>query len=211
MFGMFLQGLTIGLLAGIPLGPASAAIVDTALRRSLPRALAMGVGAALVDFAFCLAASTGFGALLQDRPNVVSILRVAGGGVLMALGILMVLRRPPDPTRVRIRRPIRTGTLVAAAGTGIAISGLNPALMTTWLVLAGTVLAGLSVAQALVVSLGVFLGTLAWFVGIAVAAHRGRASLGAHAVWFTRGAGGLLVAYGLFLLAQPLVARLLEA
>jgi len=210
MFGAFLQGLTIGLLAGIPLGPASAAIVDTALHRSLPRALAMGFGAALVDLAYCLAASTGFGALLQDRPNVAAVLRVVGGGVLIALGVVMMMRQAPDPAHVRVRRPIRTGTLVAAAGTGIAISGLNPALMTTWLVLAGTVLAGLSIAEAAVVSVGVFLGTFTWFVAIAVAAHRGRASLGVHAVWITRGAGGLLVAYGLFLLAQPAVMRLLE-
>jgi len=121
-----------------------------------------------------------------------------------------MMRQAPDPAHVRVRRPIRTGTLVAAAGTGIAISGLNPALMTTWLVLAGTVLAGLSIAEAAVVSVGVFLGTFTWFVAIAVAAHRGRASLGVHAVWITRGAGGLLVAYGLFLLAQPAVMRLLE-
>jgi threonine/homoserine/homoserine lactone efflux protein len=210
MIGGFLQGLTIGLLAGIPLGPASASIVDTALRRSLPRALAMGFGAALVDFAYCLGAATGFGALLQDRPGIASALRIVGGGVLVALGILMMVRRPPDPMRVPIHRPVRASSLLAAAGTGIVISGLNPALMATWLVLAGTVLAGLSVTEALVVSLGVFLGTLAWFVAIALAAHRGRASLGARAVWITRVAGGLLVAYGLFLLVEPVLSRLLE-
>ena len=211
MLGAFLQGLLIGVLAGIPLGPASAAIVDTALRRSLPRALAMGAGAAFVDFVYCLGASLGFGALLQDQPGIASTLRIVGGGVLTTLGILMVLRRAGDPANIPIHRPIRAGSLLAAAGTGILISGLNPALMTTWLILAGTVLAGLSIVQAIVVSLGVFTGTLAWFVAIALAAHGGRARLGVHAVWITRIAGGLLVAYGLFLLAQPLIGQVMEA
>lgn len=206
MIGWFVQGLAIGLMAGVPLGPASAAVVDTALRRSLGRALAMGAGAAWVDFLFCLGASTGIGALLQGRPGLVSTLRLIGGGVLIFLGIVMLFRAPPDPAQIPVRRAVRASSLIAAAGTGVAISGLNPALLTTWLVLAGTVLAGLDGFEALAVSTGVFLGTFAWFALIAGFAHRGRASLGRRAHWFTRTAGLLLVVYGLFLLVEPLAS-----
>jgi threonine/homoserine/homoserine lactone efflux protein len=211
MIRHFAQGFAIGLMAGVPLGPASAAVVDTALRRPLARALAIGVGAALVDFVYCLAAASGSGLLVGDRPVVTSILRLAGAVVLSLLGIAMLLRPAPAPERGQAARPVRTGTLLASVGTGVVISGLNPALATTWVVLAGTVLAGLTTGETLGASAGVFLGTFAWFVAIAVAAHRGRASLGARAVWVTRVAGLSMVAYGAFLLAGPLVAHVFEA
>ncbi|MBP7125093.1 LysE family transporter [Myxococcota bacterium] len=211
MIEVLLKGLATGVLAGVPLGPASAAVVDASMHRSGRVGLAIGLGAAMVDLIECLVATMGFGALLSDRPDVVLVLRGIGAVVLVGMGVVMVRRPPVDLEHPRLKRPVATSTLVSAFGLGFAISLFNPALLTTWVMLAGTVFAGLSFGQAVAASTGVFLGTSAWFLGLVLAARRGRLHLGPHAVWVTRIAGGGLILYGLFLWGQILWQRLAGA
>lgn len=199
MWGMLLKGVVTGLLAGIPLGPASAAVVDASLHRSGRVGLAIGLGAALVDLLECLVATMGFGALLADHPDFVLALRGLGGLVLVVMGLAMARRLPVDLEHPTNRKPVAATTLVSAFGLGFAISLFNPALLTTWVMLAGTVFAGLSFSQALMASTGVFLGTAGWFLALVLAARRGRLHLGARAIWVTRIAGIGLILYGVFL------------
>jgi len=204
MLEALLKGLVTGLLAGVPLGPASAAVVDASLHRSGRTGLAIGLGAALVDLLESLVAMLGFGALLSDHPDLVLAMRCLGGGVLVVMGLAMARRPPVDLEHPHLTRPVTAATLLPAFGMGFGISLLNPALLTTWVMLAGTVFAGLTLGQALAASTGVFLGTATWFLGLALAARRGRLHLGRRAVWVTRVAGAGLVLYGLFLWGQIL-------
>lgn len=208
MLGVLLKGVVTGVLAGVPLGPASAAVVDASLHRSGRIGLAIGLGAALVDLLECLIATLGFGALLADHPDFVVALRVLGGLVLLGMGILMARRPPVDLEHPPVKRPVAAATLASAFGLGFAISLFNPALLTTWVMLAGTVFAGLTLGQALVASAGVFLGTSGWFLVLALAARRGRLHLGSRAIWVTRIAGVGLVLYGAFLWGEVLWQRL---
>ncbi len=200
----FLRGLGFGLLAGFPLGPASAAVVDASLRRGPGRALALGAGAALVDFAYFLSATTGTGLLLSGNPDAAETLRIVGGVLLAGFGIVLLVRKPPDQ-QTPLRR-LNATTALAALGTGIAISGLNPALATTWLVLSSTVFAGIGTVEALVAAAGVFLGTFTWFVGLTVGVGWSRHRLGGSVVWMHRLVAAGLVAYGAALLVRPLLA-----
>ena len=202
MLLLFLRGLLLGLVAGLPLGPASATVVDTALRRSLARAVAVGFGGAFVDFVYCQAVSAGLGALLRDRPALSDTLLAVGGVVLAVFGAVTMRTPPPDPAEVRVPRRVQPGTLVEAAATGVFVSAINPALLVSWTLLAGTVLGALAPSQALVAASGVFSGTFLWFVLIAWLAHKGRVRLGPGAVWITRVAGLLLLAYGLVLVCK---------
>jgi putative LysE/RhtB family amino acid efflux pump len=210
MVGVFIQGLVLGALAGIPLGPASAAVADTAIRIGLARALSIGLGASLVDFLFCLLAATGSGLLVEDNPELLLYLRLAGGAILVGYGTWTLTRPPPDLANMALRRPLNVSGFISATTTGVIISALNPGLMTTWILLGGTVLAGFSTSHAIVVSLGVFLGTFAWFLVVGQAAHRGRALLGHRVVWVTRIAGIILVAFGVLLLANPSLTWLFD-
>ena len=115
----------------------------------------------------------------------------------------MLFRKPPDG-RVPVPR-LNATTLLAALGTGIAISGLNPALATTWLVLSGTVFAGIGPAEALFAAVGVFLGTFAWFAALTIGAAWSRDRLGGGVIWMQRFVAAGLVAYGAALLVRPLL------
>jgi len=198
----FLKGLILGVVAGVPLGPASAAIFDAAARRSVDRAMAVGLGAAIVDAVYALVVSAGLGAAFSERPVLRQAFLGAGGLFLVAFGAVTVRARAPDPAcpAAGPQRPVRS--LLAGLGAGVLIAVLNPGLLASWVVMAGTVLAGLDPAAHLAAAAGVFAGTFGWFAVVAFLGWTGRVRLGSRVVWVTRGAGVLLIAYGVFLVGR---------
>lgn len=206
MVEALLKGLALGLVAGLPLGPASAAVADTAIRKTLSRALAVGLGGALVDLVYCFAVVSGFGVVFEHSPRLQETFLAVGGVMLILFGLFTAMRRPIDFVHPSPSRAIEARTFLRYVGTGIAISVANPSLVVSWVLLAGTVLVGLDRIEGVLASLGVFAGVLAWFALVAHLAHRGRIRFGARAVWIPRVAGLLLVVYGTFLIGKVSLA-----
>jgi len=202
MLGVLLKGLALGLVAGLPLGPASAAVADTAIRKSISRALAVGLGGALVDLAYCLAVVAGLGAVFEHSPDVQRIFLGAGGAVLIVFWTLTATRPALHLADPHHARPIEARTFFRYLATGVFISVANPALAVSWVLLAGTVLADRNWSEGLAGGIGVFLGVFVWFAIVAQVSHRGRLTLGPRAIWIPRVAGLLLIAYGAFLLGR---------
>ncbi len=202
MIEVFFRGLALGLVAGLPLGPASAAVADTAIRKSLSRALAVGLGGALVDLVYCLAVVSGLGVVFEHSPRLQETFLAVGGVMLILFGVFTATRRPVDLGHPSSPRPVEARTFLRYVATGVAISVANPALVVSWVLLAGTVLAGLNRLDGVLASASVFVGVMGWFALVAHLAHRGRIHLGARAVWIPRVAGLFLVTYGTFLLGK---------
>jgi threonine/homoserine/homoserine lactone efflux protein len=200
-----LRGLAVGVLAGVPLGPASVAVVHLALRESRARALALGGGAALVDFTYCLAATTGMGAVFDTWPTVAEAFRTGGGALLLAIGLAMVLRAG-HPIPRRDVEALTRGKRRAFA-TGILISVLNPALLSSWVLFSSTFLAGLGTTGAVAASVGAFVGTFGWFFVVAWSAARFRGHPLLQSAWVPRVLGLLLAGYGALLVVEPLVGE----
>lgn len=202
MLLVFTRGLILGLVAGLPLGPASAAVADTALRRSLSRAIAVGLGGALVDIVYCMAAVAGLGAIFHNRPGLEEAFLGVGGAVLIVFGLFTARKRPLEDESLSSQKADGSRGLLASLAMGVLISVANPALVVSWVLLAGTVLSGLTILESLIAGLGVFLGVFGWFCAIGWLAHKGRVKLGDRAVWIPRVAGLLLVAYGAYLVGK---------
>lgn len=206
MIEVFIRGLALGLVAGLPLGPASAAVADTAIRKSLSRALAVGLGGALVDLIYCVAVVSGLGVVFEHSPRLQETFLAVGGVMLILFGGFTATRRPVDLEHPSPPRPVEARTFLRYVATGVAISVANPALVVSWVLLAGTVLAGLDRLDGVLAAAGVFVGVMGWFVLVAHLAHRGRIHLGPRAVWIPRGAGLFLIAYGTFLVGKVSLA-----
>lgn len=202
MLEVFLRGLALGMVAGLPLGPASAAVADTAIHKTLSRALGVGLGGALVDLVYCLLVVSGLGVVFEHSPRLQETFLGVGGVMLIVFGGFTATRRPVDLEHPSSSRPIEARTFLRYVGKGVAISVANPSLVISWVLLAGTVLAGLERFEGVLASLGVFIGVMSWFVLLAHLAHRGRIHLGPRAVWIPRVAGFLLVGYGAFLVGK---------
>lgn len=202
MYLPLLRGLLLGFVAGIPVGPVNAAVIDTAMRHCVFRALAIGLGGAFVDFVYSQLAVLGLGPLLANRPQLSTLLLGLGGVVLIVFGLVTARSRDVQRAIPAEQPKVRTGALFASFALGALITVMNPAALVSWVLLAGTVLADLSRAEAFVAGLGILAGVSIWFVFITWLAHKGRVRLGERAVWVPRLVGVLLVGYGVFLVTK---------
>ncbi|MBI4509358.1 MAG: LysE family transporter [Deltaproteobacteria bacterium] len=201
MWHAILRGLVLGFVAGIPVGPVNAAVIDTAVRKCMRRAIAIGLGGAFADFVYSQLAVAGLAPLLQHHPELSSVLLGVGGIVLVVFGV-HTARSSPACTPCG-RKPMMLGrALLASFGTGILITLANPAALVSWVLVAGTVLADLSRTEALVAGAGVFVGTSAWLLSVAWLSSKGRGLLGRHVPWMMRAIGAGLVVYGVFLVGK---------
>jgi hypothetical protein len=55
VLSLFLIGIAVGAVTGIPIGPVNVAVIDAAYRHTFRRGVAVGLGGAVGDFCFSLA------------------------------------------------------------------------------------------------------------------------------------------------------------
>src|SRR5687768_12775225 len=111
-----LRGLVVGFVGGIPVGPVNAAVIDTAMRKCVRRALAIGAGGAFVDFLYSQVAIMGLGSLLSGAPSLATAFLGVGGVILVVLGVKTTAARPLDDVAPPPRA--NTGALLASFGHG---------------------------------------------------------------------------------------------
>jgi L-lysine exporter family protein LysE/ArgO len=195
-----LRGVMLGFVGAIPVGPVNAAVIDTAIRKCVRRAFCIGVGGAFVDFLYSQIAAMGLLSVLARAPSLQTAFLLAGGVILVVFGMITV-GRPPVPV-AHLDAPPAPGGRFRAFLTGIAITVMNPANFVSWLLLSGTVLAGLDQLGCFIAGLGIFAGTTVWFMLLTWLAAKGRVKLGPRAAWITRVVGATLVIYGVFLVGK---------
>ncbi len=204
MLTYFVIGAIIGILTGVPIGPANVAVIDTAYRHNLLRALAVAFGAALGDCLYAGLGILGVGPLLVRNPSVPPVLYTVSGIVLIVYGILTVRSQPVQAVpAAKTKDEISDSQHVLAGfGLGLALIFMNPAAIVTWVVIVGSYMGSVSDVDGLAAVIGVGAGSLGWFTGVAYLADHGKRVLGDKAIWITRIVGALLVGYGAFSLGR---------
>ena len=140
MLPAVLAGLAIGALTAANVGPIWLLCLRTSARFGWKPGIAIGTGAALVDFAYAVLGALGAAALLQVQALRI-VLGLAGAVVLVVLGI----RTLHAAYRIRLGAE-DDGEVVsprAALRTGIIATASNPITILTW----GAVFSGAAVAQ----------------------------------------------------------------
>ena len=140
MLPAVLAGLAIGALTAANVGPIWLLCLRTSARFGWKPGIAIGTGAALVDFAYAVLGALGAAALLQVQALRI-VLGLAGAVVLVVLGI----RTLHAAYRIRLGAE-DDGEVVsprAALRTGIIATASNPMTILTW----GAVFSGAAVAQ----------------------------------------------------------------
>ena len=135
-----LAGLGIGALTAANVGPIWLLCLRTSARFGWKPGIAIGTGAALVDFAYAVLGALGAAALLQVPALRIS-LGLAGAVVLVMLGI----RTLHAAYRIRLGAEDECEVVSprAALRTGIIATASNPITILTW----GAVFSGAAVAQ----------------------------------------------------------------
>jgi threonine/homoserine/homoserine lactone efflux protein len=160
--GVFFRGLVIGFSVAAPVGQIGILCIRRTLAEGRAIGLASGAGAATADLFYgCVAAFglTFISDFIQSSAAQI-VVRLLGGLFLCYLGIKIFRTAPPPDTTVK-----RTSSLWGAYASTFALTITNPATI----VLYTGVFAALNVAtgdygSASLIVLGVFIGSLLWWV-----------------------------------------------
>lgn len=191
----------VAILVAIP-GPAVVLVMQTAMRRGAGKALTVALGVFAADIIWVGAAVAGVTALLVASGPAFTVLRLLGAAYLIYLGVRLLLARRASSPAVDAASD---GSAGHAFRQGFICDLSNPKTVLVFTSVipqfipadAGTLMPlalGLTFA---VLGLGSLVGYALAFAGARTLVERSRIK-----EWLTRGAGGLLIAFGIGLAAD---------
>ncbi|MEO8550132.1 MAG: LysE family transporter [Kofleriaceae bacterium] len=205
-------GVAAGALTGVPIGPVNVAVIHAAYRHTMRRAVAVGLGGAVGDTLYSALGVLGMQSVIEKYPVVEPTLFAISGVVLLIYGIYTARSHPPavEADTDDENEPKASDSVVARRETlsgfkvGLALIVLNPAAVATWVVIMGSTIPKHNTLEGLACTVGVLIGSSAWFMLVAFLTHRGKNVLGDKAAWIPRVVGIGLIFYSLYLLAKAI-------
>lgn len=197
----FLKGLVAGFVIAAPVGPVGIMCIHRTITQGKPAGYVSGLGAAIADTFYGVAAAFGLSLLAAELMNHQILLRSIGGTVLCLIGLRsLITRRVPAPAA-----PARE-KLLGDFASAFFVTLTNPLTVLTF----AAVFAAIGIAEvgekarwgaALVV--GVFAGAAAWWFLLTSLAGLFRGLLSdAGVLWINRGSGAIILVFGALLLAS---------
>jgi putative LysE/RhtB family amino acid efflux pump len=190
-------GFGLGFFVALQLGPMSLFLIRTTLRSGLAEGVAIGAGIAVVDGLYAAAGAAGVSPLLGIQPLRL-VLGVLGATVLIVLG----LRTLYSAFRVRLggETPSEVATPGRAFLTSLAGTASNPLTIASWAAIfaaASTAGAARTTGQAVLLVVGVAVGSFSWVSILAGGVALARRALGQRAIRVADVLAGLgLVSFG---------------
>ena len=208
LLGFLLKGVLVGIVIAVPTGPVGVLCIRRTLLHGRLAGWVSGLGAATADAVFGIVAGFGLTFVSDVLLGYQNWLRLAGAAFLLYIGISALAADPLAAIRSR-RDP--EGLLADYAST-FALTISNPITILAFLAIfaaIGFTGDAATLGGAAILVLGVWLGSLLWWVGLAVGAGMMRASFDRqHLIWINRGSGVLLLLSGVALLGSLAVQHL---
>jgi putative LysE/RhtB family amino acid efflux pump len=164
----FTLGFGLGFLVALQLGPVSLYQIKTTLRNGLAVGLAFAAGIALVDLAYAALGAVGVAPLLTVGP-LETILGLLGAAVLVFLGV----RTLRSAFRVRLGDAVAVVSPRRSFVVALSMTAANPLTIASWAAIfsaASAAGAASTLQGAVILVLGVGLGSATWDVSLAIAA-----------------------------------------
>jgi threonine/homoserine/homoserine lactone efflux protein len=189
------RGLAVGFTIAAAVGPISILVLRRTLAHGQVYGLASGMGVALADGSYGGIAAFGLTAITSVLVGLRPALGLVGGAFLVYLAIRTMLAQPATNAAEVRERPGLPGAFLSIYG----LTMTNPMTILSFAgIFAGLGLSGGSLAEAALLTLGVFLGSATWWVGLTFAVSRLRARLTPTILlWINRLSGGILLVFGL--------------
>jgi threonine/homoserine/homoserine lactone efflux protein len=173
---LLLRGFVLGFAIAASPGPIFFLCVRRTLVRGRLYGLVSGFGVATADGFYAAIATFGVAALASAFIGAHRPLAAVGGTVLLILGFSILLEQPPAPG---ISKEATAGGLTWAYFSTLGLTITNPATIISFAALAASLGVGTggSLVMPAVVTLGVLLGSAAWWCILAVGVSRLRARM----------------------------------
>jgi threonine/homoserine/homoserine lactone efflux protein len=203
--GFLLKGLLVGIVIAVPVGPVGVLCIRRTILHGRLAGFISGLGAASADAVFGIIAAFGLTFVSEMLFEYQDWLRLGGAAFLLYIGISAFTVDPPEGTQARRDRDGRLADYASA----FALTITNPITILVFLAIfaaIGFTGPGATMGPAAILVLGVWLGSLLWWAGLASLAGLARLSFSRdHLVWINRGSGGILVSCGAVLLGSVLL------
>ena len=202
--GAMLRGVAIGLAVAIPVGPMALLCMRRTLERGFPFGFATGLGAAGADLFYSSIAAFGIGAIESLLIAYRLPLSLVGGIFLLALAARTGLSRPATESKVNTS----TGGIVSAFASSFVLTSTNPLTVLGFIAIFAGVGIGnglADTAHALYLVLGVFTGSVAWWLTLSTVVAGVRHLFAPQTLHrLNLGAAVLLAAFGIYELISAL-------
>jgi threonine/homoserine/homoserine lactone efflux protein len=189
------RGLAVGFTIAAAVGPISILVLRRTLAHGRVYGLASGMGVAAADGSYGGIAAFGLTAITSVLVGLRPALGLVGGLFLVYLAIRTMLAAPATTAAEVRERPGLAGAFVSIYG----LTMTNPMTILSFAgIFAGLGLSGGSLLEAALLTLGVFLGSATWWVGLTFLVSRLRTRLTPTILlWINRLSGAILLVFGL--------------
>lgn len=194
---LLLRGFLIGISIAAPVGPIGVLCIRRTLSDGKLMGFLSGMGAASADMVYGAVAAFGLTVVSNLLVGNVFWLRLIGGGFLLYLGIKTFLEKPADHA-AQVNQ--KSGYVSAYLST-FFLTITNPMTILSFAaIFAGTMLVQ-KTNSPIVIVLGVFLGSAAWWLTLSLGIGWMRDRLAAnHMAWINRISGIIVAGFGILAL-----------
>lgn len=169
---LYLKSVALGFAIAAPLGPVNIMIIQRTLSSGRKVAWMSGAGAAVADGLYALVAVLGVGLVAGFLADNQIWLRLAGGTILILLGVRIISRH----VTTQAAKPPKRGKHASAFVSMFLFNLVSPTTIATY---AGAI-AGLGavwktdggLVQPLMIVFGVMTGSVIWVTGLVLGAHQ---------------------------------------
>jgi threonine/homoserine/homoserine lactone efflux protein len=199
--GFLLRGIVIGFSIAAPVGPIGVLCIRRTLAEGRLSGLVSGLGAATADAAYGCIAGFGLTFISSLLVSQQVSLRLIGGAFLCYLGVRTFLA---EPSRQEQAAQAGGNGLVGAYASTFFLTLTNPMTIISFAAIfagLGLASAGGDYVSAVVLVLGVFVGSALWWLLLSGGVGLFRARLGPHTLrWVNRISGVIIAGFGLLAL-----------
>lgn len=170
MLHLFLKGIIIGLITGMPFGPIGALCLKTTLTNGAAYGLASGLGSSVADSIFASVAALGITIIMHFLTKYHHFVRILGGVVLIIFGLHSVLTRKENTKEIASGK-----TIIKSFMSTFLLALANPATIFSFLFVFSSYGAknmGHGFIARSILILGVFSGSLIWWLILILAAGK---------------------------------------
>lgn len=210
MLVLLAQGAALGFAISAPVGPINLLCMRRSLEHGKRIGFLTGLGAAVGDAFYGAVAAFGLTAISDFFVHYQSYFQLFGGVLFFAMGVKLL--RTPAPNR-DIEDTVKVLNGRTAFLSTLFLTMTNPATIIAFLTAFASIKFGVSEAAAsigasawldpLAITLGVFLGSAAWWLILSLMSAKFGTGLSARALTrINKGAGVLLIAFAAVLLGQ---------
>ena len=200
------HGGAIGFLVAAAIGPIAMLCIRTTLERGRIAGIAAGMGVAVADTIYAAVGAYGISFVGAALSAGESWLKLVGGCVLIAFGIYLARKQPALAAEDEREVP---KSLTADFWMTLALTLTNPMTILSFAGLFAGVsgMRGFELAAIPALLLGVFAGSVVWWIALAFIIGLIRHRISATTMlWINRGSATAIIAFGLYVLVEPLQA-----